>query len=294
MPKRTNEFQQLVLRIYQALAGTGAKVEESVLVPEKNSNAMREVDVLVTANVAGHSTRLAIECRDHSRDQDITWVDGLIGKYANLGIEKVIAVSASNYSTTALQKAAQHNIELLTLTQAVETDWTAIQFFGFRNRPMIIGLRLSDVEQLKIEYTFEGELQSQDRSLAPYAQFFLDLWQAHAADLAGQKIAEHVLTYWDRIVSLPNTPRYCEIVETFSAPRTLQVQNSPPIAFDTIIWGVGTKYTMELLAPRKLSLGDKAAAVASALDDQGKRVHITLVLNQAGHLVGADVTSSDV
>lgn len=299
MPKRTNDFQQLVLRIYQALAGTGAHVEESVLVPEKNSDAKREVDVLVTALVAGHKTRIAIECRDHTKDQDITWVDGLIGKYANLGIEKVIAVSSTDYSSTAFQKAAQHNIELLSLKEASETDWadkvgpSAFQFFGFRNRPLIVGLRLHNQEQIKLEYTFDGELQNQDGALFPYAQLFLDIWEAHMAHMAGQKIAEHVFSNWDRFTSLPNTPRYCEIVEDFSAPRTIHIENLEPVIFDQIVWGVGTKYSIELLAPRKLALGDKAASIASALDDQGTPVHITLALNQTGQLIGAHVKSGD-
>ena len=299
MPKRTNDFQQLVLRIYQALGGTGVDVQESVLVPEKNSDAKREVDVLVTASVAGHRTRIAIECRDHAKDQDITWIDGLIGKYANLGIEKVIAVSSTDYSPTAFQKAAQHNIELLSLKEASETDWaakvgpSAFQFFGFRNRPLIVALRLQNEEKLKIEYTFEGESQSKDISVVPYAQLFLDIWEAHMAHVAGQKIAEHVLSNWDCVSSLPNTPRYCEIVEDFGAPRTIHIENLAPVVFDQIIWGVGTKYSIELLAPRKLALGDKAASIASALDDQGTPVHITLTLNQAGELIGAHVKSGD-
>ncbi len=299
MPKRTNDFQQLVLRIYQALAGAGADVQESVLVPEKNSNSKREVDVLVTASVAGHKTRIAIECRDYTKYQDITWIDGLIGKYANLGIEKVIAVSSTDYSATAFQKAAQHNIELLTLKEASETDWatkigpSAFQFFSFRNRPLVVGLRLHNQEQIKIEYTFEGELQNQDRSLAPYAQLFLDIWQTHMMCVAGQKIAKHVFSNWDRINSLPNTPKYCEIVEDFSASRSIRIENLAPVVFDQIVWGIGTKYSTELLASRKLSLGDKAASIASALDDQGTPVHITLALNQAGELIGAHVTSSD-
>lgn len=299
MPKRTNEFQKIVLRIHQALAGIGVAVEESVLVPEKNSNAQREVDVLVTTSIAGHQTRIAIECRDHGRDQDITWIDGLIGKYVNLGIEKVIAVSATNYSATASQKAAQHNIELLTLKDASETDWatkicpSAFQFFGFRNRPLIVGLRLQHVDQIKIEYTFEGDLRSEDCVLVPYAQFFLDIWEVHMAQVAGQKIAKHVSSDWNRISSLPKTPRYWEIVETFPFSRTVQVENSPPVVFDEIIWGVGTQYAIEMLAPRKLLLGNKAAAVASTLDDKGRPVHLTLVLDQSGELIGANVTCDD-
>lgn len=295
MPKRTNEFQQIVARIYAVLAGTGAIVQESVLLKENNSDAKREVDVLVTTSVAGHQIRVAIECRDHSRDQDITWVDSLIGKYINLDVQKIVAVSHTEYSETAVQKAAQHNIELLTLREAQEADWAskigpaAFQFFGFRNRPMVVALRLNAVEQLKIEYTFEGETKMEDPSVEVYAQFFLEIWQARMAHIAGQKISEYVFANWDRISLAPNTPRYCEIVENFASPRTLQVNSAKPISFDTLIWGVGTKYTAETLGPTKWVMGDKAAVVASALDYQGKPVHITLVAGQSGQFLGAKV-----
>ncbi|MCP3943531.1 MAG: hypothetical protein GY710_18925 [Desulfobacteraceae bacterium] len=75
MPKRSNDFQKLVLRIYSALSGANSSVEESVLLSEKNSSAKREVDVLVTSTVAGHNVRVAVEARDYSAKQDITWVD---------------------------------------------------------------------------------------------------------------------------------------------------------------------------------------------------------------------------
>lgn len=293
MSKQTNEFQQLVLRIYAALAGTAATVEESVLLKEKNSDAKREVDVLVTTSVAGHPLKVAVECRDHSKDQDITWVDGLVGKYINLDVQKVVAVSHTDYSQTAAQKAAQHNIELLTLKEAQGTDWaskvgpSAFQFFAFRNRPLVVGLRLNAVEQLKIEYAFEGEIKTEGQLPKAYAQFFLEVWRTRGAHVAGQKISEHVFSNWDRISLAPITPRYCEITETFSAPRTLCLGAAPPISFDTLIWGIGTKYTAETLVPTKWVMGDKAAVIASALNDQGKPVHITLVVDEAGQLLGA-------
>lgn len=295
MPKRTNEFQQVVLRIYAALAGTSATVEESVLLKEKNSDAEREVDVLVTTTVAGHSMKVAVECRDHSKDQDITWVDSLVGKYTNLDVQKVVAVSHTDYSKTAAQKAAQHDIELLTLKEAQGTDWaskvgpSAFQFFGFRNRPIFVGLWLNAAEQLKIEYTFEGEMKTEGQLTKVYAQFFLEMWQARMAHVAGQKLSKHVFSNWEQISLAPNTPRYCEDTERFGAPRTLGIGTAPPISFDTIIWGIGTRYTAETLAPTKWVMGDKAAVMASALDDQGRPVHITLVTDQAGQLLGAKV-----
>lgn len=298
MPKRTNEFQTVVRRIYQALAGTTASVAESVLLPEKYGDAMREVDVLVTTAVAMHEIKVAIECRDHARDQDITWVDGLIGKYIDLNVQKIVAVSHTNFTTSAAEKAAQHNIELLTLKEAQDLDWaskvgpTAFRFYGFRNSPLLVALMLNGVAQLKIEYTFEGEPKTESPSMLPYAQFFLELWDCHIADVAGQKLFEHVYSNWEEIALAPNSPRYAELVESYAAPRTLHIDSRASLSFDAVVWGIGTKYTAETLVPRKWSLGDKTAVMASAIDDQGKPVHITLVVDQRGQLLGTKVESA--
>ena len=54
---------------------------------------MREVDVCVHAIVSGKEVTLALECRDHKRKADQIWIDTLRGKYANLPVDKVIAVA---------------------------------------------------------------------------------------------------------------------------------------------------------------------------------------------------------
>lgn len=166
MPKRSNDFQKITLNIHRALANRGITVEESVLVPEKNSDTTREVDILLTTTVASHKVRIGIECRDHERNQDITWIDGLIGKYANLDIDRVIAVSHSPFTNPAKQKAQQHNIELLTLEEAERVNWATkigpslFRFFAFHNRPLVVGLFLGHDQVLKLEYSFEGQLLS--------------------------------------------------------------------------------------------------------------------------------------
>jgi len=295
VPRRSNDFQKLVLRIYSALGGANSSVEESVLLPEKNSRVKREIDVLVTSNVAGHSVRVAVEARDHSARQDITWVDGLIGKYANLDVQKVVAISHTGFSTTAAEKAKQHNIELITLEEAKVVNWedrlgpSAFQFFGFRNRPMRIGLRRDRADQLLIMYTFEGDLEPGCDVNPSVAEFFLEIWQMHMAHTAGQKISDHVFSDWGRISTGPNTPRYWEITEKYNAPRTIHIDASHSITFDEIIWGIGTKYAADTISPTNWRIGDKAVTTASALDDQGKPVHITLVTDEAGKYLGANV-----
>src|SRR5574337_1919054 len=81
MPARTNEFQQLVRRIYEQLVPAGATVTESAFLTERDSSSSREVDILVEFRLADTVIRLAVERRDRYRASDIEWIDQLIGKY---------------------------------------------------------------------------------------------------------------------------------------------------------------------------------------------------------------------
>ena len=123
MPKRTNAFQKLILRIYQQLNSPGGRVEESVLLSERGGGTPREVDILLHSRVFGIDLRIAVECRGRKHKDDIIWIDGLIGKYRDLGIDKVVAVSKSGFSQGAIDKAAASGIETFTLRKALETDW---------------------------------------------------------------------------------------------------------------------------------------------------------------------------
>ena len=123
MPARSNEFQKVVKYIYDQVTPIGGRVTESAMLRENPGNTEREVDVLVELNVAGHDIKIAIECREHTRDQTIEWIDSLIGKYSGLRVNKIVAISATSFSDSAKSKAAAKNIELITVNEALTTEW---------------------------------------------------------------------------------------------------------------------------------------------------------------------------
>jgi hypothetical protein len=98
----------------------GAVVTESKLVKDIRTGTEREVDIAIESTVARHSVMIAIECRDHGRPADIQWIDALVGKYRDLPVDKVVAVSRSGFSKIAMQRAAQVRITTITLEAAVE------------------------------------------------------------------------------------------------------------------------------------------------------------------------------
>jgi hypothetical protein len=123
MPKRTNAFQQLIHLIYQQMAPTGAIVTESALVSERNSSTQREIDILIEQTVAGLPMRIAVECRGRTRREDVEWIDSLIGKFRDLPIHMIVAVSKSGFTPAVIEKATANSIETRTLEQALHTNW---------------------------------------------------------------------------------------------------------------------------------------------------------------------------
>jgi hypothetical protein len=73
MPKRTNDFQQLVHMIQLAFAPTGAKVTESVL------DHTREIDVLIEAPVGPYHVKIAVEAKDQKRPLDVSVIEEMVG-----------------------------------------------------------------------------------------------------------------------------------------------------------------------------------------------------------------------
>ncbi|MEA5391186.1 restriction endonuclease [Cyanobium gracile UHCC 0139] len=124
MPKRTNDYQSLVKRIYEQIVPAGGVVTESAEVWDKEAGILREVDILVSHEYAGHEFSFVVECRDRSRKETVEWIDALVGKTKALNLAKVIAVSSSGFASSAIRKAKENGIETLTLKEAGEQDWT--------------------------------------------------------------------------------------------------------------------------------------------------------------------------
>jgi hypothetical protein len=123
MPKRSNDFQRLVKTIHDAFSEMDSStVTESALLAEPDGTT-REIDILVERRMSDIPVRLAIECRDRSRKSDIEWIDGLIGKFRNLSVDKVVAVSRRGFSAAATTKAASNRIELRVLSECLDHEW---------------------------------------------------------------------------------------------------------------------------------------------------------------------------
>jgi hypothetical protein len=149
MPKRTNDFQELIAAIYEQITPQGGKVTESGMVFDRDAKTLREVDILVEYRYAHHDFKMVIECRDRSRKDSVEWIDALIGKTSSLAVNKVVAVSKEGFTDTAKNKAQMHGIDTLTVEEAVDTDWAKYSI-----RP---GITLLSGEKYRLhDVLFEG------------------------------------------------------------------------------------------------------------------------------------------
>lgn len=102
----------------------GVKVQRNVRVsPMGVKGRKREIDVLLTRDVAGYPVRLAIECKNEGKPIGAKEIDAFIGKlqYVGIPVQHGIFVSASGYTVQAKERAAHGGLRLLSLNQVQHT-----------------------------------------------------------------------------------------------------------------------------------------------------------------------------
>ena len=149
MPKRSNFFQRLIFEIEQSLKDTSkTTITESALLKDQHTTTEREIDIMIESEISGYPIRIAIECRNYRRKCSTIWIEQLIGKYQDLPIDKVIAVSRNGFYQPAIDKAQKYGIETLSLKQVSKTDWEKLVSESKSSR----GLMYSAVYWLAIRF----------------------------------------------------------------------------------------------------------------------------------------------
>jgi Restriction endonuclease len=111
-----------IVALMHTYPDTGIKVERNVrLSPVLNkTGTKREIDVLLTGDIAGHSVQIAIECKNEQRPIDTPAIDAFAKKLQRVGVPYGIYVSASGYTKDAIENATQDGIRTFTLKGLTE------------------------------------------------------------------------------------------------------------------------------------------------------------------------------
>lgn len=112
------QFELLVASIEAAASKHHGIVKSPDRLLDKASGKLREVDASIRFSIGTIPVLITIEVRFRRRPADITWIEQLSTKRQRLGATKTIAVSSSGFTEDAAKTAAQHGIEVRTLSAA--------------------------------------------------------------------------------------------------------------------------------------------------------------------------------
>jgi len=272
MPGRSNDFQRFVALIEGLARSREAVVTESAELTEAPGGTRREVDVLIEDTVNGYPVKIAIECRDHERPQEIQWIDALIGKYSALHVNQVIAVSSSGFSHSAYEKAAASGILALTVTEALTDDWRnslkamLVKFIGFEVELRSFVLHYADGVEAPpdsdgaADWLICNEDGSEPRRVR---EQIVALYEKHAESAAHAYINEHQLIDAAR----PKDAEFEFAIPFDAVGAYLIPPNGLPLKIARItINASGTTRHIDATTHRRIAFGRKFVTVASLTD----------------------------
>ena len=163
MPKRTNEYQKLILAINQHLASSDAIVTESKMLWDPLSEQDREIDILIEDNSGPYKVTIGIECTAKSRPIGVPTMEQLINKHKSVGIQKTVIVSKSGFAVSAKKYAKKMQIDAISFGQALTKPWPSYLNKAKDVRLILNSTTINDIDfnvtfledAEKVEYSLE-------------------------------------------------------------------------------------------------------------------------------------------
>ena len=114
MSRQGKDFEELIKTIETALAKGDVEIKSPDYIPDKITGRKREVDISIRTKVGSSPILVILECRDRVGQEDTTWIEQLATKKNDVGASLAIAITSSNFSKNALEKAKHYGIETRT------------------------------------------------------------------------------------------------------------------------------------------------------------------------------------
>jgi hypothetical protein len=121
--KKGTSFELMTKNIFEKLSEKAQYeiVEHNVKLNGKDGP--RQIDVLISAKVAGMDIKTIIECKDYNSKISVGTVDALHSVMLDVNANKAVLVSTKGFSSTAIKKAKRLGISLFTAHEALKDDW---------------------------------------------------------------------------------------------------------------------------------------------------------------------------
>jgi hypothetical protein len=133
------EFEQQIARILRVLNDKNIDVIWNDKFPDPDNPAQtRQVDI----SIRDQQRLTIVECRLHQRKQDVKWIEELYGRKVSLNAESIIGVSASGFTSGAIEKARRLGIFLRSLSELTNEE---IAGWGGRTKTLISYVKFSNI-----------------------------------------------------------------------------------------------------------------------------------------------------
>jgi hypothetical protein len=116
MATKGQSLEKLV-ELLEKMDMEGAIIKTRDKIYDKVAKEDREVDVSIRFKTGSHDFLIVFECRDRGRKNGPDWIEQIAQKTKDIGANKVIAVSSSGFTRSAIEKAKHHNILLRTIDE---------------------------------------------------------------------------------------------------------------------------------------------------------------------------------
>ena len=116
--KASVKFEQLVARIFKLIGDRNDTVISDHHIEDPDTGTLRQIDILIERG----GKKIFVECRDHARPQDVTWIESLIGRRESLCCDLIIGVSSSGFRKSAVQKALAKGVILRAVTDVSDFE----------------------------------------------------------------------------------------------------------------------------------------------------------------------------
>jgi hypothetical protein len=146
MVRKGKQLEETVAFLHKMLEDRPCKIETPDLIEDKITGQKREVDISIKTEVSSIPLTIIVECRDRKYKQDVTWIEQVVTKCRNLNANKVIAVSANDFTQPAKEMAKHYGIETRVLKNITHDDvksWFAFDYVELEiDRFNIVGLEV--------------------------------------------------------------------------------------------------------------------------------------------------------
>lgn len=119
------KFEDIVAKIQRDLA-PDAIVEQNKRLDGKNSECLREIDILIRKNIGQYEILVAMECKDYNKPVNVTQIEAFTKKIQDVGAHQGVMVSAKGFTKAALNLGKKEKIHLYKMIDCGNHDWKSV------------------------------------------------------------------------------------------------------------------------------------------------------------------------